>query len=84
MDPLAIVVLFGLVAFGGICGAALLWALHARPLEKTVNSERERLREMDKAFAVHRNVYRIHYQILKREIDLLRSRPTVPPPARAP
>lgn len=89
MDPLSIIVLFGLVAFGGICGAALVSTLQVRPLQEEQRLERERLRNTEKAFAVHERVYRIHYQILTRRIEELTQRkafagsetPTVRPPA---
>lgn len=81
MDLAWVIALLGLMAFGGICGAGLLWHLHVRPLEK-------RMRKAEKCLAINDKVYQIHYGILSRQAALLderlmsmaRQMPTAPPP----
>ena len=81
-DWLWLLALFGLVSFGGICGSALLWCLHGKPLEEKQRETEQRLRIVEKSHLATSAVYRIHYKILTRKITTIRREsPTVRPPA---
>lgn len=89
-DWLWVAALFGLVAFGGLCGAMLLWLIRGRPLEAQQRETERRLRHVEKCLAVNDAVYRIHYKHLRREqtiqderiLAMAREMPTCPPPCR--
>lgn len=82
MDAYSILIMLGLVLFGGLCAAALLYVLHIEPLEK-------RMRKAERCLAVNDAVYKIHYRLLIRQANLLdermmaiaREMPTHPPPS---
>jgi hypothetical protein len=77
-----------LVAFGGLCGSALLWCIHGRPLEAKQKSAETRLVKAEKCLAANDRVYQHHYGILSRQMQYLdervmamaREMPTRPPP----
>jgi len=82
-DWLWLVALFALVAFGGICGSALLWCLHVRPVEARVRQLEKQVAVDGRAFCAQFKVHRERTEALDERLQYMaREMPTVPPPAR--
>jgi hypothetical protein len=90
VDAMMLLVIYSLalVAFGGLCGSALLWCLHGRPLEAKQESTEARLAKAEKCLSINDRVYQIHYSIVYRQMRdldervmaMAREMPTRPPP----